>query len=109
MISLWDICNKQVHRDTDSKQQRIMKQHQVLEFKRLMLYRKDVHPSDLGFFLEDKEEFIKQSTVQQLIDYIAMHRKILENSIKGNGKNIWLKVYRPLQFGFSGLYLTGRK
>merc|ERR1712151_1368929 len=75
-----DIRNKQVHGGTDSERQRIMKQRQVLEFKRLMSYRKDVRPSDLGFFPEDEEEFIEQSTVQQLRDYIAMHRKIFENS-----------------------------
>ena len=57
-----------------------MKEHQVLEFKRLMSYRKDVRPSDLGFFSEDNEEFIKQLTVQQLCDYVSMHRKIFENS-----------------------------
>ena len=45
-----------------------------------MSYRKDVHPSDLGFFPEDDEEFIKQLTVQQLRNYVSMHRKIFENS-----------------------------
>ena len=57
-----------------------MKQCQVLKFKRLMSYRKDVHPSYLSFFPEDEEEFIKQLTVQQLQDYIAMHQKIFKNS-----------------------------
>ena len=31
-----------------------------------MLYKKDVHPSDIGYFPEDEEEFIEQSTVQQI-------------------------------------------
>ena len=88
MISLWDICNKQVHGGTHSERQQIIKQRQVVKFKRLMSYRKDVCPSDLGFFPEDEEEFIKQSTVQQLRDYISMHRKIFENS-----KKQWKKTF----------------
>lgn len=31
-----------------------------------MLHKKDVCPSDLGIFLEDEEEFIEQSMVQQI-------------------------------------------
>jgi len=80
MIGLWENRNEQVHGSTHTERQRIMKQRQVLEFKRLMVYRKDVRPSDLGFFPEDEEDFIEQSTVQQLRDYVSMHRKIFENS-----------------------------
>ena len=47
-----------------------------------MSYKPDVRPSDLGFFPEDEEEFIAQSTAQQLRDYILMHWKAFENSRK---------------------------
>jgi len=63
MISLRDIRNKQVYGDTDSERQRVVKDRQIIEFKNLMSYEKDVRPSDLGFFPEDEEEFIEQSTV----------------------------------------------
>ena len=33
MIKLWDIWNTQVHGNTDSKRQRIMKNHQITKFK----------------------------------------------------------------------------
>ena len=45
-----------------------------------MSYKPDVWPSDLGFFPDNKKEFIKQSTAQQLRDYISMHWKTFANS-----------------------------
>ena len=43
------------HGKTDSEQQWIMKHCQIVEFKKLMPFKNDVHPSDLGFFYEDEE------------------------------------------------------
>merc|ERR1712032_410206 len=82
LIKLWEIRNTQVHGTTDGERQRIMKHRQIAEFKRLMSYKPDVRPSDLCFFPDDAEEFIAQSTAQQLRDYISMHRKAFENSRK---------------------------
>ena len=80
MKKLWDIRNKQVNGNTDSKRQQIMKNCQITKFKCLMLYKPDVQPSDLSFFPDNKEEFIEQSTAQKLCDYILMHSKMLANS-----------------------------
>lgn len=82
MINLWEIRNVEVHRSTDSDRQWIMKQHQVTEFKKLMMFKKDVCLSDLSFFPNDEEGFIEESTVQQLWDYVAMHWKTCVNSKK---------------------------
>ena len=41
-----------------------MKDHQIVKFKKLMLYKEDVGPSDLSFFPDDEEEFIEQLTAQ---------------------------------------------
>ena len=68
MIKLWEIWNNQVHGNTDGERQWIMKRRQIAKFKRLMSYKPDVWPSDLGFFPDDEEEFIVQSTAQQLRD-----------------------------------------
>ena len=78
MISLWDIHNKQVHMNIDSKWQKIMKGHQIIKFKNFMLYNNDLHQSDLGIFPEDKEKFIEQLTVHQLQDYVAIHWKKIQ-------------------------------
>ena len=90
MINLWEIRNNEVHGSTDSKRQWIMKQWQITEFKKLMMLKKDVRPSDLSFFPDDEEGFIEESTVQQLWDYVAMHQKTFINSKKQwKNQSLW--------------------
>ena len=64
-----------------------MKDCQIIKFKKLMLYKKDLRPLDLGLFPEDKEKFIEQSTVQQIQDYVVMNWKKFANSKKQWKKN----------------------
>ena len=83
-IILWDNCNQQANGKTDSEQQRIMKDRQIIKFKKLISYKykRHVHPSDLGFFPEDEEKLINKLTDQKIQDYVAIHWKTFENSKK---------------------------
>ena len=49
-----------------------MKERQIIELKKLMV----------GFSPDFKENFIKQSTAQQLCNNISMHKKTFENKKK---------------------------
>lgn len=96
--------NQQVHGKTSTEHELKMKArapHNRIQ-KTNCIQEGRVRPSDLGFFSEKEDEFIEQSTAQQLCTCIInMHQKTFENSKKQQKKisikgvqfiTVWLHI-----------------
>jgi hypothetical protein len=81
-IKLWELRNEEVHGKTKEHQERTRKERLRIEVGRLNSMKDDARPSDMFLFHANEEEYIEQSTSQEIASWISSHRKAITNSVK---------------------------